>query len=1029
MCTWYTFMPIFAFDIINVYLTHIFYFIKICLSMFLQRLFVSACTMLLSVSTVVVLGQARIVSGSVMDQYGSPLQAVTVSAKSSTAATQTNNAGAFSLSVPTGETTLVFTSIGYTTLEQPITGEVMSVVLRSSATSMENVVVIAYGTRKKSDLTGSVTAINEKDFQKGNINSSEQLLQGKVAGLEVTTGGGSAGGGSKIRIRGSASLNASNDPLIVIDGLPIEGNGLGRDGSISANVLSTINPNDIESMSILKDASATALYGSRATNGVIIITTKKGTGMKPVFNFNTKFSVSEVHKYVDVLTGDQIREIVQNNGKANYIAMLGKANTNWQKEIYQTAFGYDNNISVAGKANISDDFKLPYRISAGYLDQQGVLKTNKFDRFTIGMNLSPKFFNDYLSININTKFATTKNRIADEGAIGAAAGFDPTQSVLSGNDTYAGYFEWEQSPGTLNALAGLNPVALLQLRKRVAVVDRFIGNIQMDYKMHFLPDLHLLLNLGLDNTNGGGANVLDSRAANSVRSFKGLGSHEFFGEIKNSRLADVQLFYQKALGAGNNIDVLVGHGWQDFYTTTFSYSQLYASNGTIVPGTIPVDPMIKAGFAIESYIGRINVTLFDNFLLTGSIRRDASSKFSPENRVGYFPAAAFAWKVKDQFFKGNSNITDLKLRLGWGITGQQDGINWNYYSPVYYQAGQTARYQFGNSFYYPYRPSAYNSDLKWETTTTYNGGLDFGFVRNRITGAIDVYLKKTKDLLSYVDIAPGANFDITQLRNIGSLENKGIEFSINTIPVKTQDFSWDLGGNFTYNTSEITSLYGKNSNPNFKGIEIGRIQGGTGNNISVHAVGQTPFTFLPLKQVYGEDGNPIEGLYEDINRDGVISDADRYYFHHASPAYLFGVNTGITYKKITLGLAGHGMAGNYLYNNYNSNSAVLRNIQNPVLHLGNAGVNYLQTKFANNRYQSDYYIENASFFRIDNVNLGYNIGKIAHGVALRLNASVQNIATFTKYSGYDPENASAEGIDNNIYPRPRIYSIGANLDF
>lgn len=995
--------------------------------MLLQRLFASALTILLSMLTVASYGQSRVITGNVMDANGSPLQAVTVSAKNSSIATQTNETGAFSISVPGNETALVFTSVGYGTLEQNITGDVMNVVMTGSATALENVVVVAYGTRKKSDLTGSVTAINEKDFQKGNINSSEQLLQGKVAGLEVTTGGGAAGGGSKIRIRGSASLNASNDPLIVIDGVPVEGNSVQG----SANLLNTINPNDIESMSVLKDASATALYGSRATNGVIIITTKKGTSAKPVFNFNTKFSVSQVPKYVDVLSGDQVREIVNGTGRANYIAMLGNANTNWQKEIYQTAFGYDNNVSVAGRANISEKFKLPFRISAGYLNQEGVLKTNKFDRVTAGLNLSPKFFDDHLSVNLNAKFATTNTRFADEGAIGAAVGFDPTQNVMSGNDRFGGFFEWYQSGSetNLNIQAPLNPLGMLLQRNSQSVVDRLIGNVQLDYKMHFLPDLHLLVNLGMDNANGGGTVIIDPASANSSRSFNGKGQRTFYGEIKNSRLADVQLFYQKSFGGGTTVDALVGHGWQDFYTTTFDYPEIYRTDGAMIPGTEATHPMIKAGFAIESYIGRVNMTILDKYLLTGSVRRDASSKFAEQNRLGYFPAAALAWKLKEEFFKGASAVTDLKLRIGWGITGQQDGINWNYYSPVYYQASPTARYQFGDVFYYPYRPSAYNSELKWETTTTYNAGLDYSFIGNRISGAIDVYLKKTEDLLSYVDIAPGANFDITQLRNIGSLENKGIEFSINTVPVRTNDFSWDFGGNFTYNTSTITSLYGQNTNPNYKGIEVGRIAGGTGNNISVHGVGQTPYTFLPLKQVYDESGKPIEGLYEDINRDGNISDADRYYFHHAAPKYLFGVYTGITYKKFSAGITGHGMAGNYLYNNFNSNSAVLRNIQNPVLHLGNAGVNYLQTMFANNRFQSDYYIENASFFRLDNFNLGYNVGRIAQGVALRLNASVQNIAVFTKYSGYDPENASAEGIDNNIYPRPRIYSISANLDF
>lgn len=994
--------------------------------MLIKRLFVATFTLLLLLVTNVSGAQNRIITGTVSDSKdGAPLANVTVTAKGTTAATQTNAAGAYSLAVPASAKTLVFTSVGYGTQELLITGDVVNAALLSSTTAMENVVVVAYGTRKKSDLTGSVTAVSAKDFQKGNIASSEQLLQGKVAGLEVTTGGGAAGGGSKIRIRGSASLNASNDPLIVIDGVPVEGNGL----SGSANLLNTINPNDIESMSVLKDASATALYGSRATNGVIIITTKKGTTSKPQINFNTKVAVSKVSNYVDVLTGDQVRDIVKGTGKANYIAMLGAENTNWQKEIYQTALGYDNNISVAGKTKVTNGFSLPYRVSAGYLSQQGVLKTNKFDRFTGAINLSPKFLNDYLSFNINAKYANTKTQFADEGAIGTAVNYDPTQPVLSGNTKYGGYYEWLQSNGVLNGIGPRNPVAMLDLRDSRSNVNRFVGNVQMDYKMHFLPDLHLLLNLGMDKSVGSGTNVLDSVAAASVLSFSGKGNKTIYKQAKTSKLADVQLFYQKNLGKGSAIDVLVGHGYQDFFTDDNNYAQTYL-NGTTIAGTEPVDSFLHNGFAIESYLGRMNLTLANKYLLTASLRRDASSKFAPENRVGYFPAFAFAWKLKDELFKSVSAISDLKLRLGWGVTGQQDGINYNYYLPLYYKAMPTARYQFGSSFYFPYRPSAYNKDLKWETTTTSNVGLDYGFAQNRISGSVDYYIKKTKDLLSYVDIAPGANFDITQLRNIGSLENKGVEISLNTVPVKQADFSWDLNFNFTYNTSKITALYGQNNNPNFKGIEVGRIGGGTGNNIGVHAVGQTPFSFLPLKQVYDQNGKPIEGLYEDINRDGSISDADRYYFHHASPDYLFGLSTGFNYKKFNIGITGHGMAGNYLYNNYHSNSAVLRNIENPVLYVGNASVNYLQTLFTNNRYQSDYYIENASFFKIDNINLGYNVGKIANNkVGLRLNASVQNIATFTKYSGNDPENASVDGIDNNIYPRPRIFSIGANLDF
>ena len=944
--------------------------------------------------------------------------------KGTTTGTQTDGNGAFSINVPSTSSVLVITSIGYATQEMAA-ANASSINLVETAANLQDVVVVAYGTRRKSDLTGSVTAVSAKDFQKGNIASSEQLLQGKVAGLEVTTGGGAAGGGSKIRIRGAASLNASNDPLIVIDGVPVEGNSVAG----SANLLNTINPNDIESMSVLKDASATALYGSRATNGVIIITTKKGTSNKTVFNFNTKASISKVPKYVDVLTGDQVRQIVTEQGNPTFMSFLDtvRRNTNWQDEIYQAAFGWDNNISAGGRAAIGKDFRLPFRASLGYYTQEGVLKTNKFDRVSTSLNLSPKFLDDHLSVNLNAKYSHTKNRFADEGAIGTAVGFDPTKPVMTSDNKLGGYFEWYQpgSTTTLNTLAPFNPVAMLMLRDNRSNLNRFIGNVQLDYKMHFLPELHLLANFGMDQTEGKGTDIRDSASAWSDRNRKvnniSMGDRVEYREKKKSKLADIQLFYQKAFGS-HKLDVLAGHGYQDFFTDNFGYSNYYL-NGTMVPGTTPTDSLINNGFAIESYIGRMNYSYNDRYLITASLRRDASSKFSKENRVGYFPALAFAWKINEDLFKNQTVMNELKLRLGWGITGQQDGIAYNSYLPLYYVSQFTSQAQFGDVFIRTNRPTTFNRDLKWETTETTNIGLDFGFLNNRITGSIDAYQKKTKDLLSYVDIAPGANFDIRQLRNIGNLENKGIEFALNTTPVRTSDFTWDFGGNFTYQKTEITKLSGDL-------IPTSGIQGGTGNNIGAFMVGHAPYTFYLNQQVYNNAGLPIEGLYEDVNRDGQISTEDRRLNKKPAPDLLFGLTTGVTYKNITLSLAGHGMAGNYLYNNFNSDRSVLRTIQNPVQHLGNAGVDYLNTRFSNNQYLSDYYLENASFFRLDNINLGYNFGRIANDKAtLRLNASIQNVFIITKYSGTDPESAGSTGVDNNIYPRPRVFSLGANIDF
>jgi TonB-linked SusC/RagA family outer membrane protein len=965
----------------------------------------------------------EMVTGRVTDQKsGQGIPRVNVMLKGTSTGTQTGEDGSFTIKVPAKTGKLVFSSVGYETMEKNITSNAMSVALASS--TMQDIVVVAYGTRKKSDLTGAVTQVTSKDFQKGNIVSSEQLLLGKVAGLEVTTGGGSAGGGSKLRIRGGASLNASNDPLIVVDGVPVESNGIAG----SANYLNTINPDDIESVSVLKDASATALYGSRASNGVIIITTKKGTRGKTKFNFNTQLSSSQVSKFIDVLSADEIRDIVNANaletGNNAWKNQLGTANTDWQKEIYRNAIGINNNISASGSKDFGNN-TLPYRVSLGYSRQDGVLKTDQFNRFSTALNLSPKFFNDHLSVDLNMKFSNTNKRFADEGAIGSAVAFDPTKPVYSDNK-YGGYYEWLQANATPIDLATRNPLALLMLRNNTSNVNRLVGNIQLDYKLDFFPDLHVRANLGLDNASGSGNDNIDSASATNYRT---QGRFVEYAQKKKNYVADLSLFYAKDIQSiDGKIDVLLTHSYQDFITEVSNFAA-FGQDGDTIPGSIPTFASDRPQYRLESYLGRVNLTLAKNYLVTASIRRDASSKFSKENRVGYFPAAAFAWKLKDAVFKNFKPISDLKLRFAWGTTGQQDGIGYYTYLPVYGLSNVTAQYQFGNTFYSFLRPSAYDANIRWESTTTINAGLDFGFLNNRITGTLDVYQKKTKDLLSVIPVAPGSNFDITLLTNVGNLENKGVELNINTTPIRNNNLTWDFGFNLTYNKTTITNLL-KQEDPNFQGIDVSGISGGTGNNIGKFAVGYAPFAYNVYKQVYDVNGNPIEGLYEDLNRDGRIDDADRYLYKKPAADFMFGLNTMINYKKFSLGLTGHGMLGNYLYNNYNSGNSVLRTIQNPIQFINNASSNYLNTKFGNNQYLSDYYIENASFFRLDNINLGYNFGNVINAKTnLRVTANVQNVLVITKYSGADPENASSTGVDNNIYPRPRIFTIGANLDF
>lgn len=974
--------------------------------------------------TVVAFAQ-NTVTGKVTDSKdNSPVAGITVTVKNGRGATQTTTDGSYSINVP-ANATLVFSGVGFARQEIPVNGQTnIAVSLVQTNQQLNEVVVVAYGTKKKGDLTGSVTSVSSKDFQKGAIASSEQLLQGRVAGLQITSGGGSAGGGSRIRIRGTSSLNASNDPLIVIDGVPVEGNSINGGG----NLLNTINPNDIESMSVLKDASATALYGSRATNGVLIITTKKGSKGKVKFNFNTNVSVSQIAKKVDVFTGDEIRAIVKGdsvkNGTTGYTKLLGNANTDWQDLIYQTAIGVDNNLSASGAIK----GKVPFRLSGGYLTQNGILLTDKFDRATASLNLSPKLLNDHLSINLNAKFANEKYRHADGNAVGAAASFDPTQEVNATNK-YGGYFEWLDGngapQGTNGNASNPNPLSLLKFRNNTETINRAIGNIQVDYKLPFFPDLHLLANVGGDIAMQSGDDKQDSILV-TVQATGGAYVH--YKQDKQNLLYELSASYQKDLPKiKSKVDVLAGHSYQTFDTKVYNFRTYKQSGDTIANTTSPTFPTDKQQNRIESYFARVNYSYNNEFLITATLRRDASSRFSEENRVGYFPSVAAAWRMKEDLFKNARVVSDMKLRVGWGITGQQDGIGNYDYIARYGLSSSTAQYQFGNSFYYYYRPSPYYPNLKWETTTTSNIGLDFGFANNRISGAVDFYIKKTKDLLSRVDQAPGQNFDITLLRNIGNLENKGVEFTLNTTPVKKSRIQWDFGFNVTYQKTEITKLNNIND-PAFTGLDVSGISGGTGNYAGKHQVGYAPYIYYLKQQVYDVNGNPIEGLFVDLDRNGVAD--DRYYYSkNPAPSILFGINTQVSIRKWTIGAAAHGSYNNYMYNNFASRTGVLNAIQNGSL-LTNGSRDYMNTGFRNQQYLSDYYIQNASFLRLDNVNIGYNFGKIAHSRAsLRVSGNVNNALVWTKYKGLDPENSSSSGVDNTIYPRPRVYSLAASIDF
>jgi TonB-dependent starch-binding outer membrane protein SusC len=970
--------------------------------------------------------QDKVVTGRVTDSKdGTPLQSVTVMVKGNTKiGTQTAADGSFRLSVPANATTLVFSSVGFASQEVAIGNGNLNVALVAGAgTNLNEVVVVGYGTTRKRDLTGAVATVNARDFQKGNIATPEQLIAGKVAGVSIISNGGQPGSGSTIRIRGGSSLSASNDPLIVIDGVPLSNGGIAGGN----NPLSFINANDIESFTVLKDASAAAIYGTRAANGVILITTKRGAGGKLRMNFSTVNSVSSVRKHVEVLSADQVRQIVNTLGTANQKAQLGTANTDWQDEIYQTALATDNNLSFSGGIK-----SLPYRVSLGYLNQEGVLKTDHQEKYSAALVLTPTLLNNHLKVNLNLKGAMQKYRFANQGAIGAAIYFDPTKPVYSNSKRFGGYWEWlNPEAGASYGLpwnrAGRNPLAMLYDREDRSNAKRSIGNLQLDYSLHFLPELHANLNLGYDVSKGTGTiYVSDS----SSLEYTTGGENNHYKQTKQNTLLEFYLNYTKDLASiRSRIDATAGYSFNNYQTTNYSFAS-YRANGTKVPQSDPKYPFDKPENTLISFFGRVNYTLHDKYLLTATIRRDGSSRFAPSNRWGTFPSLALAWKIKDEsFMKANTRITDLKLRLGYGITGQQEGIgNYDYLS--YYQLSDSgASYSFGNTYYQMFRPGGFYANRKWEQTTTYNIGLDYGFLDNRISGSVDVYLKKTKDLLNSIPQPAGTNFAAYILANVGSMENKGVEFSVTVQPVRNKNVTWDVSFNATYNKNTITQLTVIPDDPYYPGFPSTGISGSQGFAF-LNAVGGSKNTFYLYHQIYDQSGKPIENLFEDLNRDGIINEKDKYKGKRADPNMFFGLSTNLNYKKWNAGFVMRASVNNYLYNNVYSNNGRLNQVLNAYV-LGNASVNYLESGFTGAAEQqplSDYYIQNASFVKMDNLFVGYNVGKILKNKAsLRTNLSIQNVFTITKYKGLDPE--VSWGVDNNFYPRPRIIALGLNLDF
>lgn len=978
-------------------------------SLLLVALFVIGCLQLMA--------QTRTIKGEVTDaQNGEALIGATVIVEGEKGGTVTDFDGNFSLQVSSSAKKIKVSYIGYIDKVLSISDN-MKVKLESDSKALADVVVIGYGTARKSDLTGSVATVKSKDFNKGLVSSPEQLINGKVSGVQIMSNSGSASAGSTIRVRGGASLNASNDPLIVLDGVPLEQGGISGN---SSNFLSMINPSDIESMTVLKDASSTAIYGSRASNGVIIITTKKGQQGAVKVNFNTTNSLQTRAQMVDMLSRDEFVNVINQYGTDNQKSLLGTANTDWNDEVYRTAFGTDNNLSVSG----SIDKWLPFRVSVDYYNQSGLVRKDNVERWTGNVVLTPSFFQDHLKLTINAKGTLNNNSFNNGGAVWAAATFNPTIPVYSGNDKYGGYNEALDADGYPVNAGVRNPRGLVDLYDSKSKVSRFIGSMDVDYKVHFLPDLKLHATVGADYAKGDGTVYVPAYAAQSYNKDESLGGSDYkYGPQKNeNRLLTLYANYAKYFeDIKSNVDLTAGYDYQYWKSTTPLYYTKSAAGTNL--------STVKASdyrHVMLSYYGRINYSFDGKYLLTATVRRDASSRFSKDTRWGTFPSVALGWTLTEEpWLKNQKVLSNLKLRASYGVTGQQEGIGNYNYLPVYtYSVAGTEAFINGQ-YINTYRPEAYVSDLKWETTTSWNFGLDFGFLDGRIGGAIDFYTRKTKDLLASVPTAAGTNFSKTILTNVGNVDSKGIEVSLNATPIQTKDWEWNLSYNFTWQNMKVKnlSLIKGGSQTNVKvGPSIDAYQ------FQVLSEGYEPYMFYVYHQLYdSKTGKPIEGAYADLNNDGEINESDLYRYHSPAPKYIMGLSTSLRYKQLTLGMSFRANIDNYVYNGMGMSTGAFETVSYNNSQLNNLNTSFLKTGFKTRQYLSDYYVENASFLKLDNLSLSYNVGKINKWASLTVSAMVQNVFTITGYSGTDPE--VPNGMDNSFYPRPRTYSVSLGLQF
>ncbi|MCG9791845.1 SusC/RagA family TonB-linked outer membrane protein [Flavobacterium algicola] len=981
------------------------------------------CSILFIMPSTIAQIATKTVTGVVMDQKGETLIGASVAIKGTSIGTITDVDGKFTLPVNGKAAIIVVSFVGFDTKEVTAAQSSKIVLIENSNELKEVVVQVGYGTVKKKDATGSVSQIGAKDFNKGQNVTPESLISGRISGVNVT-GGGAPGAKADIRIRGGSSLNASNDPLIILDGLPLSNTV----PSGSTSILSTIDPNDIESFTVLKDASAAAIYGSRAANGVIVITTKKGTKGRIKVNFSSQVGVNTVANTVDVLSADQYRALVNEKGSAAQKALLGTANTNWQDQIFSTALTVNNNISVSGA--LFD--KVPVRLSVGNVDNPGILKNTSFERTTTSIAINPVLFDNHLKIDISGNLSFGKNRFQDENdVIGSAIGFDPTQSVYQAGSRYGGYFEWLEPNGNLPLLPARNPVARLNQDERRSTSTRKWGNVRLDYKLHFFEDLRVVAEAGIDRFDSKGYTQVSNQSATgfqptafSAGNWTNVGNYSNYTDALQNKNLNTYFNYTKKI-AGLNLDATAGYNYQLFQKVKYESGETRQPNPN---EDVTTDPDIN----LQSFFGRLNLGYESRYLLTLNYRRDGTSRFSKENRWGNFAGAAFAWNIAEEaFLKDNETVSGLKLRVGYGTTGQQDiSASYDYLRRVTLGSINT-QYIFGNTVYATARPEGYNENIKWEELSEMNVGLDYGFFNDRITGSINYFDKKSSDLLADVLVPDGANLRNQGFNNIGSLSTKGLEFSIESDIVKNDNLRWNVTFNTTYINQKITDLGA--TVPGFTGYAVGDIKGGQGNKIQINSVGSSPNSFFVFEQLYDADKRPIQGAYVDRNQDGKIDDADRYKFHKAAPDYTFGLFSTVNYKKFDFTMNWRASMGNYIFDNVSSDKGYLAAGLRRDTDLSNISSDYLNTGFnaednGTQRYLSNYFVKDAAFIKLDNVTVGYTFDKSLLKVAtLRFTLGVQNVLTLTKYNGLDPERFS--GIDGNVYPRARTFLFGVNANF